>query len=151
MRDLHTLFWIAKYVYRVREPEELIEKGVSIAGISLVSSLRGFPLVRPLPHALPRRAPKERLSFDIQREIALRLGYTERPGLRDVERFMKHYLLIAKDVGDLTAILCAGLEDNQAKPMPVSAGRWRYSVRARAATLKRDRRFLRRLQPHHGR
>src|SRR3954453_23532948 len=28
LRDLHTLFWIAKYVYRVREPEELIEKGV---------------------------------------------------------------------------------------------------------------------------
>jgi len=26
LRDLHTLFWIAKYVYRVREPEELIER-----------------------------------------------------------------------------------------------------------------------------
>ena len=62
---------------------------------------------------------EERLSFDIQREIAVRLGYTEHPGLRDVERFMKHYFLIAKDVGDLTAILCAKLEDNQAKPMPV--------------------------------
>ena len=32
---------------------------------------------------------------------------------------MKHYFLIAKDVGDLTAILCAELEDRQAKPMPV--------------------------------
>src|SRR5579864_6524292 len=28
LRDLHTLFWIAKYVYRVREPEELIKRGV---------------------------------------------------------------------------------------------------------------------------
>ena len=28
---------------------------------------------------------------------------------------MKHYFLIAKDVGDLTAILCAELEDSQAK------------------------------------
>jgi len=28
LRDLHTLFWIARYVYRVREPEELIERGV---------------------------------------------------------------------------------------------------------------------------
>src|SRR4249919_2785738 len=28
LRDLHTLFWIAKYVYRVREPEELIDHGV---------------------------------------------------------------------------------------------------------------------------
>src|SRR6201998_506905 len=28
LRDLHTLFWIAKYVYRVRETEELLERGV---------------------------------------------------------------------------------------------------------------------------
>ena len=69
-------------------------------------------------HFLTGRA-EERLSFDIQREIAVRLGYTEHPGLKDVERFMKHYFLIAKDVGDLTAILCAALEDQQAKPAPV--------------------------------
>jgi [protein-PII] uridylyltransferase len=30
LRDLHTLFWIAKYVYRVREPAELIKRGVRI-------------------------------------------------------------------------------------------------------------------------
>src|SRR6201986_3802952 len=28
LRDLHTLFWIAKYVYPVREPEQLIKRGV---------------------------------------------------------------------------------------------------------------------------
>src|SRR6202043_658892 len=28
LRDLHTLFWIAKYVYRVREADELLERGV---------------------------------------------------------------------------------------------------------------------------
>jgi len=31
---------------------------------------------------------------------------------------MKHYFLIAKDVGDLTAIVCAALEERQAKPSP---------------------------------
>src|SRR4030088_1491158 len=74
--------------------------------------------VRCHMHFVTGRA-EERLSFDIQREIAVRLGYTEHPGLRDVERFMKHYFLIAKDVGDLTAFRCAKLEDNQAKAMPV--------------------------------
>ncbi len=54
-----------------------------------------------------RARAEERLGFDIQREIAQRLGYTEHPGMQDVERFMKHYFLIAKDVGNLTAILCA--------------------------------------------
>ena len=29
---------------------------------------------------------------------------------------MKHYFLVAKDVGDLTAIVCAALEERQAKP-----------------------------------
>ncbi len=28
LRDLHTLFWIAKYVYRVRDTDELVERGV---------------------------------------------------------------------------------------------------------------------------
>ncbi len=69
-------------------------------------------------HFITGRA-EERLSFDIQREIAVRLGYTAHPGLKDVERFMKHYFLIAKDVGDLTAILCAELEDSHAKSVPV--------------------------------
>jgi [protein-PII] uridylyltransferase len=120
LRDLHTLFWIAKYVYRVREPEELIEKGVfNRAEYMLFRRCEDFLWsVRCHMHFLAGRA-EERLSFDIQREIAVRLGYTSHPGLRDVERFMKHYFLTAKDVGDLTAILCAELEDSQAKPMPV--------------------------------
>src|SRR6202011_6279799 len=120
LRDLHTLFWIAKYVYRGRDTDELVKRGVFDS-----QEYRTFRRcedflwsVRCNMHFFANRA-EERLSFDIQREIAVRLGYTEHPGLQDVERFMKHYFLIAKDVGDLTAILCAELEDSQAKAMPV--------------------------------
>src|SRR5882724_1097513 len=120
LRDLHTLFWIAKYVYRVRETDELLERGVFDA-----QEYRTFRRcadflwsVRCNIHFFSGRA-EERLSFDMQREIAVRLGYTSHPGMQDVERFMKHYFLVAKDVGDLTAILCAKLEDQQAKPAPV--------------------------------
>jgi [protein-PII] uridylyltransferase len=120
LRDLHTLFWIAKYVYRVRETDELVERGVFDP-----REYRTFRRcadflwsVRCNLHFLSGRA-EERLSFDLQREIAVRLGYTSHPGMQDVERFMKHYFLVAKDVGDLTAILCAKLEDQQAKPAPV--------------------------------
>ena len=120
LRDLHTLFWIGKYVYRVRKVEELIEHGVFDKDeLTLFRRCENFLWsVRCHLHFVTGRA-EERLSFDIQREIAIRLGYTERPGLREVERFMKHYFLIAKDVGDLTAILCAALEDSHAKPAPV--------------------------------
>src|SRR5665213_3657934 len=120
LRDLHTLFWIAKYVYRVREPDELIKRGVfDKPEYQRFRACEDFLWsVRCHMHFVTGRA-EERLSFDIQREIAVRLGYTEHPGQQDVERFMKHYFLIAKDVGDLTAILCAELEDSHAKSVPV--------------------------------
>src|SRR6478752_3927263 len=120
LRDLHTLFWIAKYVYRVREPQELVERHVfDQREFQIFQRCENFLwAVRCNMHFVASRA-EERLSFDIQRDIAVRLGYSARPGLQDVERFMKHYFLIAKDVGDLTAILCAGLESRQAMPVPV--------------------------------
>ena len=120
LRDLHTLFWIAKYVYRVHDLDELTERGVfDREELKLFRRCEDFQWsVRCNMHFLAGRA-EERLSFDIQREMAIRLGYTEHPGLKDVERFMKHYFLVAKDVGDLTAILCAALEDRQVKPAPV--------------------------------
>src|SRR5580658_3942995 len=135
LRDLHTLFWIAKYVYRVREPEELIERGVFAPDeYKLFRRCEDFLWsVRCNMHFVAGRA-EERLSFDIQREIAVRLGYTEHPGLKDVERFMKHYFLTAKHVGDLTAILCAGLEERQAKPAPVLS---RFIARLRPAKARR--------------
>jgi [protein-PII] uridylyltransferase len=119
LRDLQTLFWIGKYFYRVRTGEELVEKGVFTEG-----EYREFQkaedflwAVRCHMHFLTGKA-EERLHFDIQREIAERLGYTTHPGLSAVERFMKHYFLVAKDVGDLTRIFCAALEEEQAKHVP---------------------------------
>ena len=120
LRDLNTLFWIAKYVYRVRNPHELIVAGLfSPREFALFRRCEEFLWsVRCQLHFLTGRA-EERLSFDLQRPIAERLGYADpsRPG--DVERFMKHYFLVAKDVGDLTAIVCAALEERQTKPTPV--------------------------------
>jgi [protein-PII] uridylyltransferase len=133
LRDLHTLFWIAKYVYRVREPDELIKRGVfDKHEYELFRRCEDFLWsVRCHLHFVTGRA-EERLSFDIQREIAVRLGYTEHPGQQDVERFMKHYFLTAKDVGDLTAIVCAELEDSQNKTVPVLS-----RVMARLRPVKR--------------
>ena len=135
LRDLHTLFWIAKYVYRVRDASELVKHGVfDKSEYALFRRCESFLWsVRCHMHFVTGRA-EERLSFDIQREIAVRLGYTSHPGMRDVERFMKHYFLIAKDVGDLTAILCAELEDSHAKSVPVLS---RVMSRLRPAKRKK--------------
>ncbi|QCK85834.1 [protein-PII] uridylyltransferase [Phreatobacter aquaticus] len=120
LRDLHTLFWIARYAYRVKTDEELAKKGVfTRREAQMFRRCEKFLwTVRCHLHFLTGRA-EERLSFDLQRELAPRLGYRGHNGLVDVERFMKHYFLTAKDVGDLTAILCAELEERHEKPAPV--------------------------------
>ncbi|HVW54090.1 MAG TPA: [protein-PII] uridylyltransferase [Rhizobiaceae bacterium] len=119
LRDLHTLFWIAKYYYRVRTGEELIDKGVFKPEeyLKFRKAEDFLWAVRCHMHFLTGRT-EERLHFDLQKDIAKRLGYTTRPGLAAVERFMKHYFLVAKDVGDLTRIFCAALEEEQAKEVP---------------------------------
>jgi [protein-PII] uridylyltransferase len=140
LRDLHTLFWIAKYVYRVHSAEELIERGVfNHSEYKMFREAEDFLwAVRCQMHFVMGRA-EERLSFDIQREIAVRLGYTAHPGMRDVERFMKHYFLVAKDVGDLTAILSAALEEREAKPAPVLDRLMaRFRPRPRRVVLESD-------------
>ncbi len=117
IRDLNTLFWIGKYVYRVRNARDLVEAGLFDAReYAMFRRCEEFLwAVRCHLHFLAGRA-EERLSFDFQRPIAEGLGYMSRFGLTEVERFMKHYFLVAKDVGDLTAIVCAALEERQAKP-----------------------------------
>ncbi|MGA9599149.1 MAG: [protein-PII] uridylyltransferase [Methylocystis sp.] len=120
LRDLNALFWIAKYVYRVREARELVAAGLfTSAEMSLFERCEEFLWsVRCHLHFATGRA-EERLSFEMQPMLANRLGYRDRAGLSRVERFMKHYFLVAKDVGDLTAIVCAALEARQAKPRAI--------------------------------
>ena len=123
LRDLHGLFWIAKYLFRVKSLDELVERGI----LSLDEANRFHRAeiflwtVRCHLHYLTGR-PEERLTFDVQTQIGERMGYTDHAGSRGVERFMKHYFLIAKDVGDLTRIFIAALEADQ-KRKPISL--WR--------------------------
>ncbi len=115
-RDIHTLFWISKYFYQVRTWKELrAAKVFSKAEFQKFSKAHDFLwAVRCHLHFATGRAT-ERLSFDHQPMLAERLGYLPHPGQSAVERFMKHYFLVAKDVGDLTRILCSALEEEQAK------------------------------------
>src|SRR5712671_1747376 len=122
LRDLHLLFWIAEYLYRVREPRELVAKGVLTQEEArhFERAERFLSTVRCHIHYLTARAD-DRLSFDLQREIAARLGYQDRPGSRGVERFTKHYYLHAKTVGDLTRIFVAALEDSRRRKPKLAA------------------------------
>lgn len=130
LRDLHLLFWIAQYLYRVGEPSELVAKGVLTREEArhFERAERFLNTVRCHIHYLTGRAD-DRLSFDLQRDIAIRLGYQDRPSSSGVERFTKHYYLHAKTVGDLTRIFVAALEDSRRRK-PKLAALWQ-SLRPR--------------------
>ena len=117
LRDLHTLFWIAKYLYRIDDLRELVGLGVlTEEEYAAFDKAQDFLwTLRCTLHYVTGRA-EERLTFDVQPEIASRMGYTDHAGTQRVERLMKHYYLVAKDVGDLTRIFCAALEAEQKRP-----------------------------------
>jgi [protein-PII] uridylyltransferase len=125
LRDLHTLFWIAKYIYRIDDVAKLVELGVLSAEESArFERAQSFLwTVRCHLHYLAER-PEERLTFDMQAQIGARMSYTDHAGSRGVERFMKHYFLVAKDVGDLTRIFCAVLEADQQRKRRFPWPRW---------------------------
>ena len=111
LRDLQTLFWIAKYLYKVDEVGNLIDRGVfAKREVKRFDRAHKFLWsVRCHLHYLSGRE-EDRLTFELQSEIAKLFNYRDRKSVRGVERFMKHYYLIAKEIGDLTRIFCAALE-----------------------------------------
>ncbi len=120
IRDLHTLHWLIKYLRNTDATDhESVDAGVfSEREFSSFNKSEDFLWsVRCALHFLTGRA-EERISFDVQQEMAERLGYADRSGLRGVERFMRHYFLVAKEVGDLTRVVCADLEMKQLKQAP---------------------------------
>ena len=124
LRDLHTLFWIGKYLYGVNSVDDLVEKGVlNREELTQFRKAEDFLwTVRFRLHLLAKRA-EERLTFDRQPEIAEKLRYRSHGRIRPVERFMKHYFLVAKTVGDLTRIFCAQIEDQQKRKPRFSLAR----------------------------
>jgi [protein-PII] uridylyltransferase len=118
LRDLHTLAWIGEFLYGIADVRELATQGVLTARAldTFLRSRRFLWTVRCHLHYLTGR-PEERLTFDMQPEIARRMRYRDRLGSLGVERFMKRYYLVAKDVGALTRIVCAALEErHQRRP-----------------------------------
>jgi len=125
LRDLNTLFWIAQYLH----PSE-VKEGVVQLDLFQRSEVRAFVnafdflwAVRGHLHFATGR-PEERLSFDLQPEIARRMGYGDRGDAPAVERFMRRYFLVAAEVGALTRAFCAKLEADEAKNHPAGLSRF---------------------------
>jgi [protein-PII] uridylyltransferase len=116
LRDLHTLYWIGKYVHGVERPADLVKAGLLSAAEfrRFDRAERFFWAVRCHLHLLAGR-PEERLNFEYQPRIAEIMNYADRPGKSAVERFMQFYFLNAKTVGDLTGVFLAQLDEQLGK------------------------------------
>src|SRR3546814_181243 len=90
LRDLHTLFWIAKFLYNVDDIATLVQRKVfTAAEVRSFEKAQNFLwTLRCHMHYLSGRAD-ERLTFDMQKQIAPRMGFNPHAGLLDVERFMR--------------------------------------------------------------
>jgi [protein-PII] uridylyltransferase len=116
LRDLNALFWIARSL----APESPL--GARVLDELLTPRERrtfeeAFDFlwrVRCHLHLVAGRA-EEKLTFDLQPEVARRMGWRGRGDEPAVERFMRRYFLVARDVGALTRAMSATLEARQQK------------------------------------
>jgi len=121
LRDLQTLYWMGKYVHSVKSAAELVEKGLfTDREYRSFRRAESFLLaVRAHLHTLAGRG-EDRLTFDLQREVAARMNYADRPGKSAVERFMQFYFLQAKHVGHLTGVFLAHMAEQTAQTSRVA-------------------------------
>uniref|UniRef100_UPI0010F4CCD4 [protein-PII] uridylyltransferase n=1 Tax=Parerythrobacter lutipelagi TaxID=1964208 RepID=UPI0010F4CCD4 len=116
LRDLHTLYWIGKYIHKVRVAAELVDVGLLTAKeYRSFRRAESFLLaVRCHLHTITGR-PEDRLTFDLQRAVAERMNFADRTGKSAVERFMQFYFLQAKRVGSLTGVFLAHIDEQFAQ------------------------------------
>lgn len=119
LRDLQTLYWIAKYIHQVDRAVELVNLGVFSRDEHLAfwQAEDFLWAVRCHLHMIAGRAV-DILSFDMQVEVARRMGYADAAGRRDVEYFMQDYFRHATRVGELTRVFLTGLETQHVRNAP---------------------------------
>jgi len=135
LRDLNSLFWIA----RALAPESELGRR-ALNGQLTAKEQRGVEQafdflwrVRIWLHLIAGRA-EDKLTFDVQPEVARRMGFRDAAGEAAVERFMRRYFLTAKDVGGLTRAFCAKLEADRNKA-PFGLDRWIPGKKAKRRAL----------------
>ena len=151
LRDLQSLFWIAKYIHRVDDTAELVQHGVFSADEygTFERAEEFLWAVRAHLHLIAARA-MDQLTFDLQVEVAERMGYADHDGRRAVEHFMQEYFRHATRVGELTRIFLTAMEEERLKKEPLLAGLFKrrrklkpgYALRRGRLAIASDKAFL---------
>jgi len=123
LRDLQTLYWIGKYLHGSESAAGLVHHGLfSPEEYYRFRQAETFLwAVRCHLHYMTGRA-MDQLTFDLQVEVASRMGYEDSGGRRAVEHFMQDYFRHATRVGELTRIFLTALEARHVKRAPLLEG-----------------------------
>lgn len=133
LRDLQSLFWIGKYIHDVQDISELVRLKVFTADeYEEFIEAENFLLAARCHLHLATNRPMDQLTFDMQVEVAERLGYGDHDGRRAVEHFMQDYFRYATTVGELTRIFLTSMEASHAKPEPRLVGFFRRRKKVKA-------------------
>ncbi|MGB0798752.1 MAG: [protein-PII] uridylyltransferase, partial [Planktomarina sp.] len=142
LRDLQSLFWIGKYVNDVSQASELVDRGVFTATeYDTFAQAEDFLwAIRCHLHFITKRA-NDQLTFDLQVEVAERMGYQDHDGRRAVEHFMQDYFRHATQVGELTRIFLTAMEAAHIKKEPSLFGFLKRKPKVRAGYYLRQNRL----------
>ena len=151
LRDLQSLYWIGKYVYDVREAADLVGRGVFTPEeyATFARAEEFLWAVRCHLHLTTGRA-MDTLTFDLQVEVAARMGYADGGGRRAVEHFMQAYFRHATRVGELTRIFLTAQEAAHMKPEPMltrlltrkKSAKFPYKLKQNRLTIADDDAFF---------
>ena len=125
LRDLQLLRWLAQFLYGADAFERWVSSGLlTVSDVEKYLKASDFLwTIRFHLHDVSG-GKDDRLTFDLQPEIAERLGFEDRETESAVERFMRRYFLTAMDVGALTRLVSAKLEADAWKSRPRGLARF---------------------------
>lgn len=145
LRDLHTLWWLARYAYPIHTLKDLVAMHLLTEEEFEPFEQAGQFLckVRVHLHYLADHA-EERLTFDRQHALAVAMGFTHPSPNRAVERFMRRYFVAVRMVGAATRIICSLLEEqNKRKPHKSLSALWHNPWKLGAFVLEGERLMVR--------
>jgi [protein-PII] uridylyltransferase len=114
LRDLEGALWIARARFGARHLSDLLDQSlIPRSEIAALRAARDF-LLRIRNHLHFVRGRKEdRLTFDLQQEVARFFGYVQTDEGLPVEQFMRHYYLSAKTLVRAADQLIARCEESR--------------------------------------
>lgn len=151
LRDLQSLYWINKYIHRVRDASELVKFDVYTDKefARFRRAHRFLWAVRCHLHLIANRAA-DQLTFDMQVMVAEAMNYKDHGGRRAVEHFMQDYFRHATKVGELTRIFLTAQEDARKKSAPMlerlltrrKTAKPPYAIKQNRITVAKEKEFL---------